>query len=798
MIRISVKTLAGIFFLTALFFPGASTAFAQKDSSFYCKSFNTVRYYRIYLPADYDSNPEKRYPVVYYFHGWSGRYKWDYYDVTEDPYYPGNGRKHPPFVMEWLDYSQHHDVIIVTWDGYEPNLHPGEFVREGIRYGYCQPYDYPRAHEKNPVQWGWDYKMQFRELVAHIDSAYRTIADRDHRAITGLSMGGLTSLYITGQNKDLVSSASAFCPADNIPMYGPKGYLAVFPVLEMYRSLKGVDMRLSFNDGDWLHANDILMKRIFEGSGFTPFEYHEAHFPDHWAADTREQLDFHMAEFQKTHPRPDNWSHICPAFKTFDQWGYTFTIERDDPALTLLENMSKKHLKVFARKFIPDGPVVTDETIHVVTDSLYNPETAYTLIKYNLAGETFSSGEGISTNDGRLEFTLPGGGNIVGIHTEDMADGPDLMIINKMNRDYLYFETGKVYSLGFTLVNVGNRDAENVTVRVMSDHPHIVFNDDEISIPSVAPAAQVKIDSAFRFAFSGYDEENLAGNLRLEVSINGVVADTQKIVFFVTPVSPYIPREDYIVLDGRTTESAVPVFNQGSNSVRKSYLSGGTGNGNGIPEKGEDVLVYIRLKQGLSPNDKNTFHKTCLIGDYDNPYVSVKKLKYDEKMDQAGATSISTFVSISDSIPDSVAPALWFRVESLYNNSNVPASRRTTYEFSYDYRRLIFPSKDSDTSNTGYLIPEGNGMKLEQNYPNPVTRQTNIGFSLETADHITLNIFDLHGHKIKELVNEMKVPGKYSVTWDGTDEQHKRCDAGIYLYRLATLNKVLVKRMVLL
>ena len=285
---------------------------AQKDSLFFSQAFDSQRWYRIYLPSDYDVDTSKRYPAIYYFHGWGGRYKWDNYNLGDDPYYPGNGRTEPPFVMEWRDYALSHDVIIISWDGYEPNLAPGLSHREGIDYGSCDPYDYPRAHDNPVVHWGWDYTRYFRDLVAHIDSSYRTVADRDHRGITGLSMGGLTALYVSGQNKDLIGSVSAFCPADNIPRYGPKGHLSVFPVLEMYRSLKGLPMRLSANDGDWLLANDIQMKRIFQGSGFAPFEFHMADFPDHWAADIDLQLDFHLEEFTKKHERPVDWNHICP------------------------------------------------------------------------------------------------------------------------------------------------------------------------------------------------------------------------------------------------------------------------------------------------------------------------------------------------------------------------------------------------------------------------------------------------------------------------------------------------------
>ncbi len=678
-----------VLFFNLVFFTGVLTVSGQKDSTFYCNAFETERDYRIYLPVDYYDNPGKKYPVVYYFHGYGGRYKWDEYELTDDPDYPENGRVHPPYVMEWKKYSQTHDVIIVTWDGYEPLYETGEKgIREGIPYGWCEPYDYPRAHEnKSQIKHrGWDFRMQFRELVAHIDSNYHTIADRDHRAITGLSMGGLMAFYVAGQSKDYVASMSAFCPADVTPYFGPKDYISVFHDLEFYRSLKGINVRLSYTDGDWLHAHDVRVKGIMEGSGFESFESHEAVFFDHWAADIDKQLDYHMEEFQKIHVRPDNWNHICSAYKSFDQWGYTFNVERVDPALTILERVSKNHMKIFSREFVPDGPVITTETIGVSTDTIYTPQGNYGIVVYNLTSGEFSEQNRSATSEGRLEFDLPGGGNIVGIHKGDYI--PDLFVVNKNNSDYLYFEAGKQYSLDFSLVNVGNAEASGIKIKAFSRHPKITFSNDEVSIEGIGSKKALEVDSAFNFSFNGFKEENFMGNIQLQISIGNTVVDTQKIVFYATPESPYTENSDFIVLDGRF-ERNVPVYNQCNNSVRNVTLNGGKGNGNGIPEKGEEVLIYVKLAQGLSPNDKNAYHKTYLIGQYNDTRVSVKKLKYDEKDCQAGATSISSFIKIGDTVEEKDTIDLWLRVESLYNDRNPGVTvRRYPYEFHYDYRKV--------------------------------------------------------------------------------------------------------------
>jgi hypothetical protein len=159
-----------------------------------------------------------------------------------------------------------------------------------------------------------------------------------------------------------------------------------------------------------------------------------------------------------------------------------------------------------------------------------------------------------------------------------------------------------------------------------------------------------------------------------------------------TPESPYVEKDEVIVLDGRTVDNVLS-FNQQINELEKVNLSGGSGNGNGIPECGEEVLVYIRLDQGLAPKDKNSFHKTRLVGEWEDPYVRINRLKYEIKIGQASATSILSYVFFSDKMPEGYEPDLWFRVESLYNDDTKPEARRPTYEFEYDYRRVKFKTE---------------------------------------------------------------------------------------------------------
>lgn len=60
------------------------------------------------------------------------------------------------------------------------------------------------------------------ELVPFIDAHFRTMSDRDHRAIAGLSMGGAEALRLGTNHLELFSYIGAFSPA--IGYLDPKGY----------------------------------------------------------------------------------------------------------------------------------------------------------------------------------------------------------------------------------------------------------------------------------------------------------------------------------------------------------------------------------------------------------------------------------------------------------------------------------------------------------------------------------------------------------------------------------------------
>ncbi len=79
------------------------------------------------------------------------------------------------------------------------------------------------------------------------------------------------------------------------------------------------------------------------------------------------------------------------------------------------------------------------------------------------------------------------------------------------------------------------------------------------------------------------------------------------------------------------------------------------------------------------------------------------------------------------------------------------------------------------------------------NYPNPFNPQTNITYSIKEAGFVQLKIYNMLGKEIAALINEVKSPGMYSVSFDGA-----RLPSGIYVCVMKTNNVVKSQKLILM
>ncbi|MEI6766926.1 MAG: aryl-sulfate sulfotransferase [Bacteroidota bacterium] len=95
----------------------------------------------------------------------------------------------------------------------------------------------------------------------------------------------------------------------------------------------------------------------------------------------------------------------------------------------------------------------------------------------------------------------------------------------------------------------------------------------------------------------------------------------------------------------------------------------------------------------------------------------------------------------------------------------------------------------------GYKKPED---LLDQNYPNPFTDITNIEFNVSDSKQVSVDIIDFSGNQVKSIVDKNYPKGKYTVTWDGTNQSGARVASGTYFYVLKYDNRQQSKQMILI
>jgi S-formylglutathione hydrolase FrmB len=257
------------------------TLFSQVDTiEVFSKAMNKSLKAAVVKPSGY-SGSNKSYPTVYLLHGGSGSFS-DWHKKTTEPN-----------LLPKL--ANQYEVIIVT-----PGVGPSSYY-----------YD-------SPVLDSVKYETYFiEELIPFIDKNYRTINDRNSRAITGLSMGGHGSLMLSAKHPQLFIAAGSMSGVMNIDtrmwkvgdefrnlrlsgqkaMLGEINYDSPFTeytVVGLVEKMKtnGISLIIDCGVDDFLlETNRQIHQMLLQNQ--TPHEYTEkpgAHTWQYWT----EALPFHM------------------------------------------------------------------------------------------------------------------------------------------------------------------------------------------------------------------------------------------------------------------------------------------------------------------------------------------------------------------------------------------------------------------------------------------------------------------------------------------------------------------------
>lgn len=146
----------------------------------------------VYLPASYSDKAAAAYPVLYLLHGTGG-------DETS---WLDMGRL-AQIMDNMIAEGKSKPMLVVMPNGIaDQDAAPGESV-----------YKDSRASHSNITSWVGRTENAFpKEVVPFIEDNFRVAKDKAHRAIAGLSMGGLHSMAISANNPDLFDYVGLFSP----------------------------------------------------------------------------------------------------------------------------------------------------------------------------------------------------------------------------------------------------------------------------------------------------------------------------------------------------------------------------------------------------------------------------------------------------------------------------------------------------------------------------------------------------------------------------------------------------------
>jgi enterochelin esterase-like enzyme len=144
-------------------------------------STGTQRRAFVYTPPGYDAHGTVRYPVLYLQHGWG----------EDETAWSNQG--HANLIMDNLiaQKAARPFIIVMTY-GMTNDIKPG--APGGLASFNVKPFETVLVHE----------------LIPYVDDHFRTMADRNHRAMAGLSMGGFETKAITTANVDTFAYVGLF------------------------------------------------------------------------------------------------------------------------------------------------------------------------------------------------------------------------------------------------------------------------------------------------------------------------------------------------------------------------------------------------------------------------------------------------------------------------------------------------------------------------------------------------------------------------------------------------------------
>ncbi len=182
-----------------------------------------------------------------------------------------------------------------------------------------------------------------------------------------------------------------------------------------------------------------------------------------------------------------------------------------------------------------------------------------------------------------------------------------------------------------------------------------------------------------------------------------------------------------------------------------------------------------------------------------------------------GASDVGGLIGLQLS---SIISRCYWNIETSGQTSSAGGTGRTTEEMTFPFAdntylnwdfEEIWTADEDYAVNNGYPYLSGNPpLHVEDeflvippkislsNYPNPFNPETTIHFTLPERTIVELVIYNIKGHKIRTLLQDIREAGEHRIIWNGQDERGRVVPSGVYLYQLITDRETISRKMILL
>lgn len=160
-----------------------------REIYYFGKTSNVQRRCFVYTPPDYDKDANKRYPVLYLLHGYN----------ENETGWSHQGRA--GWIMDNLIAEGKTTPFIIVMENSAVSIRPGFTPRGAPSSG---------GKSRPPFDFSSFEHALLEDVIPFIDAHFRTLADQPHRAMAGLSMGGMQTRAIAPAHLDTFSHIGVF------------------------------------------------------------------------------------------------------------------------------------------------------------------------------------------------------------------------------------------------------------------------------------------------------------------------------------------------------------------------------------------------------------------------------------------------------------------------------------------------------------------------------------------------------------------------------------------------------------